>query len=406
MRLTYTISLLSILAAFSAQGKGLYYVPNDSEETLPIEWGVGMNTIWDDNTTPATAGPDDETFSVNPYVEMSFVSGSPQTIWDVYAKLGVLYYLDEPVAAGSDDAYGQMQLGVNLTHSFDERLRFVSRNFVSYELEPDYSYGFATNRQSSEYIYWDTDNSLGYRWTERLATYSGLKLTMLDYANTPDADRFTWTLYNQFRYVLSAQTVGTASIRYAQTTADGNASDSTDTYLLVGAEHRFTPNTILIGSVGAQIRQVDSVSGNDSTSPYMELTLRTQVNEQFMVSSFLRYGAEVYDTVVSLPALAEFDSRLTLRIGTQANYQVSQKLSLFSGIDLISTSYEEGRTVPGGVAVPDQDETLFNAYIGATLEITEYLDGTITYNFTNADSDIPNRSYDRNRISVGLKAEF
>ena len=406
MKLSYTISLLSILAAFSAQGKGLYYVPNDSEESLPIKWGVGMNTIWDDNTTPATLSPDDETFSVNSYVDMKYISGSPQTVWDVYAKLGVLYYLDEPVAAGSDDAYGQMQLGVNLTHSFDERLRLVSSNYVSYELEPDYSYGVATNRQASEYIYWDINNSLGYRWSERLATNTGLQVTMLDYANTPDADRLTWTLHNQFRYVLSAQTVGTTSIRYAQTTADGNASDSTDTYLLLGAEHRFTPNTILIGNAGAQIRQVDSVDGNDTTTPYMELTLRTQVNEQFTVSAFLRYGAEVYDTVVSLPALAEFDSRLTLRVGTQANYRVSQKLALFSDINFISTSYEEGRTVPGGSSVGDREETLFNANIGATLEITEYLDGTISYNFTNADSDIPNRSYDRNRISVGLKANF
>ncbi len=406
MKLTSTISLLSIFAALTAQGKGLYYIPNESEETLPIEWGAGMTMIWDDNTTPAAGGADDETFSVNPYVEMSFVNGSPQTVWDVYAKLGVLYYLDEPVAAGSDDAYGQARVGVNLTHRFDERLRFVSRNFVSYELEPDYSYGFATNRQSSEFLYWDTDNSIGYRWTDRLATYTGLKLTMLDYADVANVDRFTWTAYNQLRYVLSPQTVGTASIRYAQTTADGQASDSTDTYLLVGAEHRLSPTTILIGNVGAQIREVDSANGNDGTSPYLELTLRTQVNEQFTVSAFARYGAEVYDTVVNIPALVEYDSRLTLRIGTQANYQVSQKLSLFSGVDVISTSFEEGRTIPGGVAVADQDETLLNAYIGATLELTEYLDGTLSYNFTNADSDLPNRSYDRNRVSVGLKAEF
>lgn len=399
-------SLLSALTVVSVQGRGLYYVPNDSEETLPIQWGVGMNMIWDDNTNPTVAGPEDETLSTNPYVEVAFVSGSPQTTWDVYAKLGALYYFDEPTAAGSDDAYGQMRAGVDLTHRFDERLRLVSRNFLSYELEPDYSYGFASNRQASEYLYWDTDNSLGYRWTERLATYTGLKLTMLDYDSLADSDRFTWTVYNQFRYVLSPQTVGTASIRYAQTTADGSASDSSDLYLLVGAEHRFTPNTILIGSVGAQIREVDGPTGSNSTSPYLELTLRTQVNEQLSISSFLRYGAEVYDTVVALPALAEFDSRMTLRIGTQVNYQVSQKLALFSGVDLISTSYEEGRTVPGGVAVNDRDETLINGYIGASLEITEYLDGTISYNFTGATSDIPNRTYDRNRISLGLKAEF
>ncbi len=402
------ISLFSIMTAISAQGEGLYNIPNESEESIPLKWGVGLNAIWDDNTNPTAAGPDDETFSLNPYVEMSFVKGSPQTIWDVYAKLGVLYYLDEPAAVGSDDVYPQLRAGVNLTHNFDERLRLISTNFISYELEPDYSYGFASNRVASEYLYFETDNSLGYRWSERLATYTGLKLALLQYDSANDSDRFTWTLYNQFRYVLSQQTVGTASIRYSQTTANDLASDSNDLYLLLGVEHRFSPNTILIANVGSQMRDVDA--GSTSTSPYMELTLRSQVNEQFVISGFARYGAEVYDTVVDIgpvvPLPVEYDSRLTLRIGTQANYQVSEKLALFAGLDLISTSYEEGRTVPVGIAVGDREETLTNAYIGASLEITEYLDGTISYNFTNADSNIPNRSYDRNRISVGLKAEF
>lgn len=406
MKTLTTTSLLSIAAMFSANAGGLYYVPNESQETFPIKWSAGMNAIWDDNTTPSAAGPEDETFSLNPYVGLEFSTAAPQTTLEVFARLGVLYYPDEPAAAGSDDTYGQVRAGVNVTHRFDERLRLVSRNFISYELEPDYSYGFATNRQSSEYIYWDTDNALGYRWTDRLATYTGLKLTMLDYDSVANSDRFTWTAYNQFRYVLSPQTVGTASIRYAQTTGSEQSSDSTDTYLLIGAEHRFTPNTILIANVGAQIREVDGPNGSDSTSPYVEMTLRTQVNEQFMVSGFLRYGAEVYDTVVSLPLLAEYDSRLTLRIGTQGTYQISEKLSLFSGVDLISTSYEDGRAVVGGAPQADQDEILFNGYIGASLKLTEYLDGTVSYNFTHADSDIPNRSYDRNRISVGLKAEF
>jgi hypothetical protein len=394
------------LTVISAQSKGLYQIPNDSAESSPIEWGVGTNVIWDDNTTPANPGPDDETLSFNPFVEMSLINGSPQTIWDIYAKLGVLYYFDEPVAAGSDDTYGQMRVGVDLTHRFDERLRLVSRNFISYELEPDYSYGFATNRQSSEYLYWDTDNALGYRWTDRLATYTGLKMTMLDYADGADSDRFTWTLYNQFRYVLSPQTVGTTAIRYAQTTAGGVASDSSDLYLLIGAEHRLTPSTILIANVGAQVREVTGPNANNSTNPYMELTLRTQVNEQFTISAFLRYGAEVSDTVVSLPLQTEYDSRMTLRVGTQANYLVSEKLALFAGTDLISTSFEDGRAVVGGAPQVDQSETLINTYIGATLKLTEYLDGTISYNFTGANSDIPNRTYDRNRVSVGLKAEF
>ena len=58
---------------------------------------------------------------------------------------------------------------------------------------------------------------------------------------------------------------------------------------------------------------------------------------------------------------------------------------------------------PGG-GTPD--ETLVNAYIGASLKLTEILTGSLTYNFTNADSDLVGRSYDRSRITLGLSAEF
>lgn len=400
-------------AASSAHGSGLYYVPNDTEGSVPVAWSVGIDAIWDDNTTPGGAADGDETFSLNPFVGVSFVSVTPQTTLDVYARLGVIYYLDEPVAS-ADDTFGQVRIGVNMTHRFNERLRFTSRNFLSYELEPEYSYGFASTRQNSEYLYWQTDNSIGYRWTERFATYTGFQLTGLDYDNVANVDRFTWTLYNQFRYQLSPQSVLTASYRYSETDGDGLGSDSTNQYLLVGIEHRFSPNTILILNAGAQLREVDGFGGGDSTNPYLELALRSRVNTQFSVRAFVRYGVEDYDTVVFAPSgvavppavLSEFDERLTLRVGVSGEYQLSPSLSFFGGINLINTSYESGRVVGTAFGVPDADETLFNAYLGASLKLTEYLYGTLTYNFTNSDSDVFGRDYDRNRISVGLRAEF
>ena len=400
-------NLLTVSLAISANAGGLYHIPNeDLEEAFPLTWSVGTNAIWDDNTTPSVAGPADQTFSLNPYVGLEFSSIAPQTTWDVYAKLGVLYYLDPPVASGSKDTYSQMRAGLNLNHSFDERLRLTSTNFISYELEPDYSRGVATTRQSGESLFWDVDNALGYRWTERTATYTGLKLTTFDVPDSPNSDRFTWTAYNQFRYVISPQTTGLVSVRYAQTTAAEQASDSTDKFLLLGAEHRFSANTIVICNAGAQFREMAATNGKSSSNPFLELTLRSQINTQFSVSAFVRYGAEVYDTVVSLPQLTEYDSRLTLRIGTAATYQISEKLSLFSGIDVISSSFENGREISTGVSQVDQSETMINASIGTSLELTEYLDATLSYNFTHVDSDLPDRSYDRNRISVGLQADF
>jgi hypothetical protein len=403
---TKILASIASLVGTAAYGAGLYNVPNETETSMPIKWTVGLDVIWDDNTTPGGAFDGDETFAVNPYVGLSFVKVTPQTTLDVYVRLGVIYYLDEPNALGSDDTYGQARVGLNVTHRFNERLRFTSRNFLSYELEPDYSYGFASNRQLSEYLYWQTDNSIGYRWTDRFATYTGFQLTGLDYDNVANADRFTWTLYNQFRYQISPQSVLTASYRYSETEGDGFGSDSRNQYLLLGIEHRYSPNTILILNAGAQLRDLDGVGGNNSTNPYIELALNSQVNTQFSVRGFVRYGAEDYDTVVGIPALVEYDERLTLRVGASGEYQISQPFAIFGGVNVISTSYESGNFIPFGAPAPDADETLLNAYIGASLKFTEYIYGTLTYNFTDSDSDVNGRSYDRNRVSVGLHAEF
>ena len=263
---------------------------------------------------------------------------------------------------------------------------------------------FATNRQTGEYLFWQTDNNIGYRWTDRFATISGFQLTGLDYdSSVPSSDRFTWTVYNQLRYQISPQTIITGSYRYSQTDGNGFATDSTNQYLLVGLEHRFTPNTIAIVNVGAQFRDVDGISGDQSTNPYLEANLRTQVNTQFTVRSFVRYGVEDYDTVFGVN---QFDERLTLRVGVSGTYEVSQKLSLYGGVDLVNTNFDSGRNVNSGTSIGSADETLVNAYIGASLNFTDILTGSLTYNFTNADSDLVGRSYDRNRVTVGVSAEF
>lgn len=401
---TKIITSMALIATTAAHGGGLYNIPNDTESNIPIKWTAGLDLILDDNTTPGASEEfnGDETFSVNPYLGLSFVNITPQTTLDVFARLGVIYYLDEPEALGADNTYGQARVGVNLTHRFDERLRFTTNNFLSYELEPDYSYGFASNRQIGEYLYWQTDNSVGYRWTQRFATYTGLQTTDLSYDSVEGADTSIWTVYNQLRFQHSSRSVLTASYRYSETDSEGNAADSTNQFLLAGIEHRFSPNTILILNTGAQLRDVQGLNGDDSTNPYLELALRSQVNTQLGIRGFIRYSVEDYDTAV---ALARYDERLTLRLGVSGDYQLSPSLSFFSGVNLITTSYESGNFFSGGAA-PVLDEVLVNAYLGASLKFTDYLYGTLTYNLTTTDSDIANREYDRNRVSVGLRAEF
>jgi len=405
MKNKFSTGLFGLIFAGSAAAQGLYYVGSETQESIPLKWVVGASVTYDDNVSPGF-GAKEDSFGVSSYVGLSFVNITPQTTWDVYARLGLIYYFDAP--AGMDDVNSESRAGFNMTHRFNERLRFSSRNFISYELEPDYSYGYASSRQAGEYFYWQTDNSLGYRWSERLATYTGFSITDYNY-DLQDSDRFTWTLYNQFRYQLTPQTVLTADYRYSETTGDGNASDATDHYILVGAEHRFSPNTIGIVRTGVQLHEVEG--GGSATSPYLEMALNSQVNQQFSVRAFARYGIENYDTVRNDPSnglLVQFEDKTTLRLGLSSEYAISPVFSIFAGVDYIPSNYADGQVLPPNVPGPvgDYNEDIINTYVGLSMKLNDFLTGTLSYNYTYQDSDFAGATYNRNRVSVGVSAEF
>ena len=325
----------------------------------------------------------------------------------------MIYYFDTP--NDMDDLNRQSRVGVNMIHRFSERVRFVSRNFVANELEPDYSYGLASSRRSSEFMSWSTDNSLGYRWTERFGTYTGVRFSGSSYDDDASgnlSDRMNWQVYEQLRYQYSPQTVLIAEYRYGQTLTDSIASESTDQYFLIGADHRFSPNTIGTVRTGAQLRDVDG--GSSTTSPYLEFALNSQINPQLRVGAFMRYGMEGDDTVLSPdqnPGISfNYDERNTFRLGVTGTYLISPDLSLNSGIDVIQSNYDAGRWVRGGdpgTSAPSLYETTFNAYIGMSVKLTDFLYGNLSYNYSQVVSDVNDyREYDRNRVSVGVSAEF
>ncbi len=428
MNLSKSLAALGLLATSLANAQSLYYSSGDPDENRPIKWVGGLNLIYDDNVAPGFVDYDpvtgvgtkveDSSFGLNPFVGATFTSLSPQTTWDVYARLGLIYYADAPDYL--NEVSSQSRLGINMTHRFSERLRWVSRNFISYELEPDYSYGYSSSRATGEYLYWTVDNALGYRWTQRLATYTGFRFYGTTYPDLDNNDRTSWELYNQFRYQLTPQTVGTFEYRFGQTYGSGLSSDSTEQYVLGGLEHRFSANSIGILTAGAQIRDVDD--GEDNVGPFLQAAFNSQVNEQFRIRSFARYGMESYGSVLSLDLVApftglpetlvEYDARETFRLGVTGEYDFSEKFGAYAGLDYIPTLFNSGRWIqqdpaeanPG--AIPDIDESIVNAYIGLSMRFADNVVGTLTYSFTQSTSDIDANDYDRNRISVGVSAEF
>ena len=200
-----------------------------------------------------------------------------------------------------DDFNSQSRAGVNLTHRFSERLRFSSQNFISYEMEPDYSYGYASTRTNGEYFFWQSDNSVGYRWTERLATYTGLRLC-----------------WNGLRFGCCQQRplhLGTLQ----PVPLPVQPADGVDHGLPLRPDLRqrlrlgfhqpipacWVPNIVSAPTPSvSSVRVPSSAMWTTATTPPVLISKRPSTRRRprhFSLRSYARYGIEDYDTVQSFP---------------------------------------------------------------------------------------------------------
>lgn len=419
MKQKFPYLFIAALSSPAFAAEGLYYTGTEAQESIPIKIQLGLNAIFDDNVAAGSSTDSDSSLAISPKVGLAFSSATPQTTWDVYGNLGMIYYFDAPESLKGNDSFSQSRINASVTHRFNERVRFLSRNYIANELEPEYSYGVASSRTSNESLTWMTDNSVGYRWTERLGTYTGIRFSGIradvDEGARNNQDRTTVEFFEQFRYQLSPQSVLTSEYRILQIDAINDASDSMDQYFLIGLDHRFSPNTIGIFKTGAQLRDVDQ--GDSGLCPYLEIALQSQVNQQLRLGAYTRYGAEFSDTVLTddrgtVPTnddlTYDYEDRRALRVGFNAKYTVTKDVSLLMGSDTILSNYNDGRNVADSNDFGDNKyENNFNAYIGFSTRLTDYLFCNLYYTYTQTFTDISDeREFVRNRISLGLSAEF
>ncbi|MGJ8671723.1 hypothetical protein [Rubritalea sp.] len=386
------------LTAGTLSAQGVFEVsPNDGvSESIPLEFSAFVNLGWDDNITPTT-NSGDESLYTSFGVGANYVNFTPQNVVDVNLLLGMLYYFDNVDDPNAEDTYYTIRLPFSFTHHVSERLRFETSNYLFYGLEPDYNYGVVNDRTNDEYFFFSTDNSVGYKWTERLGTYTGIQWDTLNYDGDDSRnDRQNLVLYNQFRYVVSQQTIATLDYRYRFTdVTDGRDSDNQK--VLLGFEHRFSETSVLIARAGVQYRTLEGA--NSQTDPTFEIEYRNKVNESFQVSASTAY--EINDYGTSLVLGDSFENNQVFRINIAGDYYLSPDLFFTGGVNYINNHYY------GGTPPSDTVDT-FNMYIGATYQIMHNLSGNINYNYTTSDDETGalNRNYDRNRVQTGLTYTF
>ena len=126
------------------------------------------------------------------------------------------------------------------------------------------------------------------------------------------------------------------------------------------------------------------------------------MNDQLSIRSFARYSIEDYGTSFTDRT---FDNNSTLRVGVSADYMISPDLSLQGGANIIFMDMQDGRSDTID-PVADAQTDLLNLYLGFSYRLNDVFYLTGSYNWTDSDSDLENRTYDRNRVSLGVRAEF
>ncbi len=380
----YTTAAVLLSGVASAQG--LFDVnPNESEsESLPLRYTVGVSFGYDDNVNPTSSGSENSSSYVGLNIGANMVVRNEQTSWDFNASTGTQYYFGN---LRENDSTMRANFALNLNHRINDRTRFVSRNFFNYGLDLGNFYGPITARDIDEFTVFTTDNSVGYRWTDRLGTYTGISYSLVNY-DGDIRDVHSYSFYNQFRYTLTQQTTLTADTRYAFT--DFDAGDTDRVTASVGFEHRLSDVSSVTGQVGAQF--------SDSTSGYGSLSYNHQVNSQLRARVFARYSQEDTDTVF---VGGRYLDKTSLRIGAAADYTLSPKVTLTLGGNYTMSDYQDGAPLADG------DWDLFNIYVGATYSVTSNVSVRVSANHTTSDATvIPNRDYDRNRYELGVNIAF
>ena len=188
----------------------------------------------------------------------------------------------------------------------------------------------------------------------------------------------------------------------AETLFDPEIRDSDSHYVYAGLDHAFTPT--LQGSVrlGAQFTKFSNVNKN-SASPFVDANLSYGYAEGSHFQIGVKHERNRHDLAFEFDDDGGLilDQKQTV-VYASVNHQLTAKLNASLVGHYLNGSYESVGDVDG-----DNDE--YWAF-GLSLDyaINPYLAAEAGYNFDDYESGVQSeyRSYDRNRVYVGLRASY
>src|ERR1051325_2637364 len=418
------MGLLGMATANAQTSYGL--APSLTPQELSKTWSasVALRGFYDDNYNTGPKGQEHSSTGFEASPKISFNMPMEQTFIGLSAIYSMRYYGDRP----SNSADHTIQVDGSLTHSFSERNKVsLSDSFVVAQeqelLNPTALTSFIRTEGNNVRNRGAVDVTTGL--TPTISAVWGYANTFYDYEQTGTGsrsallDRMEHLFSVNGRWQVTPATVGVLGYQYGlvdytsndplttsgfSTAASRKPSfrDSRSQYGFVGADHNFTAQ--LLGSIrgGIQYTEYPNTGGGSGVSPYADGSASWTYGPGSFVQGGVRYSRNATDVAFNaLDATPTLDAE-SLVFYTAINHQFTANLTA-SILGQVQYS-----TFNGGSADSISD-TFFTVGLNFAYRVNQFLSAEAGYNFDHLDSGLDAvqlRSFDRNRIYVGLRATY
>ena len=413
------------LAAISASSLQSVYAADDLGAPTSKIWNVSasLRGFYDDNinNTPSneqsTYG-----FEILPGVGLK---------WDgegtsVAAKYTYIFRMYDHVPTGNTQKYDQNHIfDFNLQHSISPRYHVAVNDSFVIGQEPDTLRAPAAPLTDFQRV--PGSNIRNYGNVGFNAKISPVFSTELAYRNTffdyddeggnafsPSfsalLDRIENGISVEGHWLLRPTTTGLLGYKFGDVLYTGDEPigitlvsedrNSRSHYGYLGVLHTFRPD--LQGSLRAGVQYIDFYNDPGSEtdfSPYILLTLRYLYGPDShweIGFSQTRSSTDIIDQVS--PTDFVHDTDVSLVYGT-----INQRIAPHLYGNLIGTFQN---SVYNGGSVDGDSQQYFQVGVNLQYRFNSYLSAEVGYNYDNASSDIPGQNFDRNRVYIGIGANY
>ncbi len=420
---------VSIGLAASAAGLSSAFAQG-MESAAPKLWNVSgtLRGFYDDNYNSSNNKQSSWGLEVSPSVSANL--DLQQTDLGMRYTFGMYYYFDRGTSDSSPIDYTH-QADVWLDHAFDETMKLnVTDSFVVAQ-DPKLIDGGAITRVGGNNVVNHAQINLTKDWTRQFSTATHYGNNLVVYSDshlqTPSnpglypsqaavLNRIEQNIGTDFQWQFEKETMGFIGYNFSWTRYTGSAliqpstsvplyySDARNNnthYGYVGVQHEFSPNLSATARGGVSYIDMynDPVGASSSVAPYADISatytftpgsyLQGGFTQNMNATDVVAPGANGHLTqyqessVGYLNLTHKFDAKLTGSLVGQYAY----------------SQYKDG-------AYANQADNTVSAGVNLNYQINSHFSADAGYNFDELFSDISGRDYSRNRVYIGLGANY